>query len=360
MIVPLNLNAQSNFTDYLKTDEYLQDAITSRALHHAFQSSLIDTLLNVPHSLPEPQIAKSQTGDSVGLHLLLELLSQARIVERDRVTSSEVGAETRYWRLTDGFREALVYRDLLIAKLEFALIAATDYLENFSRWMQNEEEFFQHSHIMQLFDYGRCLDTDDASLESAWRWMRFTTALTRYESQACLAIHSMMPYRHVVDIGGNSGEFARQMCVANPALRATVLDLPAVCEVGRRYLRSQAGADRVQFQPGSALTSAWPENPDLITFKSMLHDWPDEGVEILLERAMEHLAPDGTLLIFERDRFDQRRSPARFCDLPMLMFFRSFRGPQSYRELLERHHLIVDVQPVQLEMPFFVLTARRS
>lgn len=366
MIVSLNHISRGDLADYLRIDNYLGDLVKARALQYAFSTSMVDLLVERPQGLPESLLQSTLTADLAGLHLLLQILTDAHVVQNvpaGNGITSDVGGHAFdapcRWQLTESFRQALAYRDLLEAKLEFTLLAAADYLENLPQLARSESEYLERSRIMELFDYSRCLQADDESLAAAWRWMRFTTALTRYEAPACLAVHSMAPYRQVVDVGGNSGEFARQMCEANSQLQATVLDLPAVCEVGRRYLNGLNAGDRVQFEPGSALQEAWPGRPDLITFKSMLHDWPDEGVAILLEHASRHVKPGGTILIFERDRFDKRRGPVRFSDLPMLVFFRSLRGPERYREILERNGLSVEVQQVELEMPFFVLAARR-
>ena len=72
--------------------------------------------------------------------------------------------------------------------------------------------------------------------------MRFTTALTRYESGACIANHDFSPYERMLDVGGNSGEFALRVCQRHSRLRATVYDLPLVCDIGERHVRAEPEA----------------------------------------------------------------------------------------------------------------------
>src|SRR5436305_1534224 len=79
-------------------------------------------------------------------------------------------------------------------------------------------------------------------------------ALARYEAPVCLAHYDFGRHRRLLDVGGNSGEFALRLCRRHPALRATVLDLPTVCAIGRQHLRRDPEADRITFLPGNAVT----------------------------------------------------------------------------------------------------------
>lgn len=64
--------------------------------------------------------------------------------------------------------------------------------------------------------------------------MTITTRLTRHEALVCMKYHDFGQYRRMLDVGGNSGEFALQVCRRHPDLRATVLDLPFHLVTGRK------------------------------------------------------------------------------------------------------------------------------
>jgi SAM-dependent methyltransferase len=261
--------------------------------------------------------------------------------------------------LTATFRLVLRYRDLLQAKLDFATLVAGDFLGGFTALIQDPRQFMAHARLFKLFDYQRCFDDSPESFEQTRRWMRFTTALTRYEAPVCLRHHDFSRHRRMLDVGGNSGEFALRACKENPALEATVLDLPLVCAIGRQHVRAEPEAERITFLPGDARAGPLPTGFDLITFKSMLHDWPDEDARSFLSRAAEALEPGGILLIFERGPLEVR-GPLPYGQLPMLLFFRSFRQPGFYTEHLAGLGLRdVAVQSVELESPFFLVTARK-
>lgn len=164
----------------------------------------------------------------------------------------------------------------------------------------------------------------------------------------------------MLDVGGNSGEFALQACRAFPQLRAMVYDLPVVCDVGCDYLRHQPEAERIEFRKGSGRTDLLPQGFDLITFKSMLHDWPDEEARKFIDKACAVLEPGGTLLIFERGPLDVGAGLS-YSSLPIPFFAHTLRLPDLYLECLKGNgfHSIA-VQWIALEMPFFLVTERKS
>lgn len=334
--------------EYLCADEFLQTAVDARALQSAFELGLIDRLHANPSRLPD-ELERDLGIDRRGLRLLLDLLRANRVIEEREGEA----------RLTERFRVALRYRDLLEAKIDFANFVAPDFLDLFTLLVGSPGRFMQRARLFDLFNYQRCFDGSPESYELTRRWMRFTTVLTRYEARVCLRCHDFGRHRRMLDIGGNSGEFALQVCKEHPSLRAAVLDLPLVCDIGREHVGSEPEADRIRFIKGNALQDTLPAGFDLITFKSMLHDWPEDEARRLLARAWQSLDAGGTLLIFERGPIEVEATPP-YAMLPMLLFFRSFRSPVVYQEELDAlGGRDVEVRRIDLEMPFFLVTARK-
>jgi hypothetical protein len=334
--------------DYLSVDDFLKTFVDARALKSALELSLIDYL----HAQGSATLAglTSLTGcDRLGLQTLLVLLRANRVVE-------ERGEAVR---LSEPFLQALRYRDLLEAKLDFANLAAADFFAHFTSLLVDPGRFVREAHLFRLFDYGRCFDPSPENREWTRRWMRFTTALTRYEAQVCLKYYDFGSHRRLLDIGGNSGEFVLRVCKKHPAIRATVLDLPTVCAIGEEHVRHEPEADRITFLKGNALYDPIPAGFDLIVFKSFLHDWPEAQVRWFLARANQSLAPGGTILIFERGPLEIGETPLMYSLVPMLLFFRSFRSPRIYQVELQAAGYAVGVQHVTLDMPFQLVTAQR-
>jgi SAM-dependent methyltransferase len=336
--------------DFLCVDEFLSNVVEARALKSAFQLGLIDHLRGGPASTLEAIRAHCRCDDR-GLRLLLDLLESGRVVER-------FGDG---FRLTQGFLNALRFRDLLEAKLDFANLVVPDFIDLFTALVEDSGRFFRESRLLDFFGYHRCFEVTPENRERTRRWVRITTCLTRYEARACLQLHDFGRYARMLDIGGNSGEFALQVCKRHPGLQATVFDLPLVCDIGRDHVGREPEAGRITFVEGNALVDTLPTGFDLVAFKSMLHDWPEREAGLLLERACRSLNPGGTLLVFERGPIEARGGTLPYSMLPMLLFFRAFRPPTFYAARLQALGLTrIDVQMLRLEMPFFLLTGRTT
>jgi len=108
---------------------------------------------------------------------------------------------------------------------------------------------------------------------------------------------------------------------------------------------------------GNALKDDLPGGFDLVTFKSMLHDWPEKEAGHFIAKAALSLKPGGTLLIFERGPIENDKGTLPYSAIPMLLFFHSFRGPSLYEEQLNAFGFEnVKVQRIDLETPFYLVT----
>jgi hypothetical protein len=228
---------------YLSVDRFIEDLFHARALATAFEIGLIDFVLQAGNVDREALARRWRTGRQA-MDLLLSLLLANRVME---------DLEGRV-KLTDEFLSVLRFRDLLQLKLQITNFAAHDFLNHFSDLICRPDQFGRKSSFCSLFDYGRCFDPTKENYERTKQWMRITTTLTKYEAEACLVNHDFTRYRRILDIGGNSGEFALRICRDHPGIHATVFDLPLVCEIGLEHIRAEPEADRISFVGGNALS----------------------------------------------------------------------------------------------------------
>jgi SAM-dependent methyltransferase len=335
--------------EFLVVDEFIRDLVAARVLKTAFELRLIDHLMERhPESFEE--LGRTTRADAQGLQFLLDILIAGNVVEmRD-------GG----YGLTARFRIAMRYRDLLETRLDFAGFLSVDYLEYLTGLIVDPPGFMKKARLFRLFDYRLAHEPTVENYQRTRSWMRLTTTLTRYEAQACMQFHDFGAYRNMLDIGGNSGEFVLQLCKKHPQLRATVLDLPLVCDIGQEHVLPEPERDRIAFVKGDARSDALPRGHDLVSFKSMLHDWPEDAAGQFIARAAEALEPGGTLLIFERGALDLKGGVPAFSTIPTLLFFRSYRKAGVYTALLEKLGFQdVNVAKIELELPFFLVTARK-
>jgi SAM-dependent methyltransferase len=335
--------------DFLRVDEFLRDLLPSRVLGVALESGLIDFLVQNGPATPET-LAGRFAADEKGMRLLLDQLLASRVVTDDHGR----------FALSDDFLKALSYRDLMELKLETANFAAFDILRFFPDLVFRPGEFARKSDFYGLFAYDRCFERSEDAVRLTRRWMRITTVLTKYEAQACLKYHDFGGYKRVLDVGGNSGEFALRICRRHPRAEVTVFDLPLVCEIGAAHVRGEPEAERISFVKGNALRDPWPSDFDLVSFKSMLHDWPEEAAGKLMTSAAEALRPGGTLLVFERGALEMSGTPFAYAQIPFLLFHNSFRSPRFYTQRLQALGFRdIGVRAIDLGTPFFLVTGVR-
>ncbi len=328
-------------------DAVLASELGARALERALTLGWIDRLADgrlAPRQLPQ---AGALT--PTGMALLLGQLQASGVLE----AAGSIG-------LTAGFRHVLQARDLLEARLWFLLAIAKDVHERFPLLLADPGAFVQQAEVFRLFDYSRALTTSPDDLAATARWVRYTTALTRYESPLLSPLLGLEAARQLLDVGGNSGEFALHLAAIHPQLSATVVDLPGVCQLGVRNIANRRGAERVAFAPRDIRAEPLPGPVDTVVFKSVLHDWPEDMAARFIGAARRALDPGGRLLIIERAPELPLDRPMPFSVLANLVFLPFFRPASAYAKLLEAQGFMVEsVRQVVLDMPFQVIAARR-
>jgi SAM-dependent methyltransferase len=335
---------------FLQVDAFLGTLVDARALKTAFELQLIDRLL--AHGTQTiAELNANLDADASGLEFLLGLLAANRVVTRKGET---VG-------LHPTFKDLLSYRDLLETKMDFAGFLLNDFADLFTSLIRDPAAFAGSARLFQLFDYRRGLEDKDDNYVRTRSWMRLTSTLTRYEASTALALHDFAQYSNMLDVGGNSGEFLLQACRRNPDLKGTVVDLPLVCEVGMEHVLGEEEHTRISFAKRDARRDPLPGGHDLITFKSMLHDWPESQALEFLDKAADALVPGGTILIFERLPLEFDGNTPPFSIIPILLFFRSYREPTVYIDHLKKRGFDqFERHEVDLDTRFQLLAAKRS
>ncbi len=335
--------------DFLIVDRFLRTLVDARALKTAFELGLIDRLVTQRSGSAEA-LGRMVGMDTKGAALLFDLLAANNVVETR-------GGDLR---LTRDFRAALAYRDLLETKLDYAGFTITDFADLFTALVRDGSTFQGQARLFALFDYRRCFEFTPENYALTRGWMRITSTLTRYEARAAMLLHDFSPYRRMLDIGGNSGEFALQLCRRHPGLSATILDLPLVCEIGAEHLLAEPEQDRIAFMPTDLRREPIPFGFDLITFKAMLHDWPEAEARQFIDKAVRALDRGGSIVIFERAPLSARDGVPPMSMLPNLLFFRSYRQPFEYESQLRDLGLRdVGHRTVMLDSPWYVVSGRK-
>jgi SAM-dependent methyltransferase len=336
---------ESHALGYLCVDRFLANPIVVSALHHCWIRGWIDRWIldGVIRFDDRPPNAP----------VLEAVLKDAQIAKTQHESLV----------LTEDFKRAWSYADLMTTKLEFCREIFSD-IEAFGLWLENPEGFQGHSKLFGMFDYSRCIEIEPGNIQSAARWVKLTTVLSRYEASLFFETIPWEEHRSWLDLGGNSGEFAMQVCRRFSDLHATVLDLPVVCYLGKKHVDSFGMSDRVGFQashffgdfPQDLAENRMDGQYDLVSFKSVLHDWPDEHVLELIKKAWGKLTPGGRFVVIERAKFSGSTVPLGLGQAPVWMFWNYYRAPAFYESIFQKHFQVsAQTQIVHADMTWMVM-----
>lgn len=165
----------------------------------------------------------------------------------------------------------------------------------------------------------------------------------------------------LMDVGAGSGCFAIAIARAVPSLRATIMELPAMCEAAMPYIAAGEVADRVTTTAVDMFREPWPEGHDALFFSNIYHDWNEETCRRLSAKAFAALAPGGKIVLHEQLMNDDGAGPATTASFSMLMLIAT-RGKQyslaEFREILGSAGF-VDVEARQNRGYYSLVTARK-
>lgn len=336
----------------------------AREADDALEAALLDDLVAVAalglafrHGVLGKLEAGPREPDALGLprhgaETLLAMLRGAGVAEP---------ADGGRWQLTGAMAGLLARRGpALAARIRFTALAAADLLSAGTALLTDLPSFMGMARTFQFFRYDRALDTKAASLEDTAPWFDYVTALSERETPALAGLVPLAGRKRLLEIGGNSGAFALALLQRHPRLEATVIDLPAVCHLGRAHVDGRPGADRLRFVPGDAREVDWPD-ADAVLFKSVLHDWQEEPARTMLARAAAHVAHGGCVIVCERGPIRDEPALRGAAAAANLVFAPFYRDPTFYSKVLESLGLrLLPARSVRLDMTFHVVAAERA
>jgi hypothetical protein len=127
--------------------------------------------------------------------------------------------------------------------------------------------------------------------------------------------------RHLLDLGGGPGTWAIHFCRHNPALSATVYDLPTTRPFAEKTITRFNMADRVAFLDGNYVENPIPGSFDVAWLSHILHGEGMDDCKQIIEKTVAALDSGGMIIIHDfilNDTMDGPLFPALFA-LNMLL-----------------------------------------
>jgi SAM-dependent methyltransferase len=113
----------------------------------------------------------------------------------------------------------------------------------------------------------------------------------------------------VVDVGGGTGSLLAEILRARPAVRGTLVDLPTTVARAAEVFQAAGVSDRVT-TVGQSFFHPLPAGADLYLLKSVLSDWPDRELVVILRRCAEAARPSGRVVVLNGVSPDESGVPS--------------------------------------------------
>jgi protein-L-isoaspartate O-methyltransferase len=205
----------------------------------------------------------------------------------------------------------------------------------------------------------------------AWKTAPRTPEETRRFGAAMQAMGSQIARRvaealnldgvaRMLDVGGGWGHYAAAMCRVNPAIRATVLDIPEVADAAPESIAGTELEKKISWIGGDYLSTDYGSGYDLVLLANMLHQELAPEAAAIIRRAATALAPGGRVVVVDF-AIDDAKDEHPFGTL-FAVNMRSFGDTYSEPEIrgwMESAGL-VDIERVDLGPDRWIIIGRKQ
>lgn len=127
--------------------------------------------------------------------------------------------------------------------------------------------------------------------------------------------------KNILDIGGGSGAFSMGLIKKNPSIISTVLDLPHVIPITKKYVEKEGYLENFHYIEGNYLQADFGNEYDLILLSAIVHINSYEQNKNLIKKCFDALNNNGMIIINDFVMNEERTEPAfgTFFSLNMLV-----------------------------------------
>jgi len=248
----------------------------------------------------------------------------------------------------------------IVARASFIRRAAADVATNLEQMVFDLPAFMGNSATFRLFRYDKAEGTTPDHLNPTREWVNYVEALSKSESPHLVPILDVRDGDRILEIGGNTGLMSEALTSTYKGVTSRILDLPAVCALGRERSSSPA----LEFIAGDArkpgALAPYEGSVDVVLFKSVLHDWPADDAAAMVKQGIEILPKGGRIIVCERGAYGPDDAAMKSVDtIANLVFSPFYRDPSFYSEIMSSAGLSVAQESVQRDMMFYATTGTR-
>jgi ubiquinone/menaquinone biosynthesis C-methylase UbiE len=138
-------------------------------------------------------------------------------------------------------------------------------------------------------------------------------------------------YNSLVDVGGGTGGLAIAVAEAHPQIEATVIELPSVLPLAKRFTSRSTVKDRVKAIASDAIHEPLPGKFDIAVAKALIHVLPEEEARLAILNIGKAVQPGGMIIIVGQILDDNKTSPMHVM-AASLLFLNIYEEGRAYVE----------------------------
>lgn len=337
MSTPVRKNRPRILENLLEAQKIAFAPFIFEACASALSSGLLAALARSPEGLSEVALQAETKLSPYAVRVLLDLLAPAGVVERvERVEKADNAEAALLWRSTP-VADLLLFDDMTRANFFFTKDVNYEALAKLDASLTEGRPAG-----LAAFDsswktiYPHLPELPEAARKA---WFGFDHFHSDRAYEAALGVLALTrDFKHLVDIGGNTGRFTHRFLFKNPQARATVVDLPVQTEAIPTREELQDVVDRIDTFSIDWLTDAELKvspQADLFWMSQFLDCFSeDEAVSILVRtkaamKASKASGKNPVLAVLEPVVDEQRHAAAELSLAATSLYFTAVANGNS-------------------------------
>ncbi|HZW54850.1 MAG TPA: methyltransferase [Nitrososphaerales archaeon] len=166
----------------------------------------------------------------------------------------------------------------------------------------------------------------------------FTEAMQSISFPAAVSIAANGKFdgvQRVLDVAGGSGCYDIALALRYPDMRFTIMELPAICDITKKYVKRFSLEDRIDVLPANMFLDPWPKGYDAVFFSNIFHDWDLDSCMELVKKSYNALPRDGKIYLNEALLDDTKAGPPLITLYSMDMIYFTLGKQFTARELTD-------------------------
>src|SRR5262249_18758576 len=140
--------------------------------------------------------------------------------------------------------------------------------------------------------------------------------------------------RTMLDVGSGPATYPIEFCRRYPALKATIVDLPATLKITEKFVVDAGMRDRITLIAGDYRTDKITGAYELVFLSNIIHGEGDDENSRLMSKLYGCLAPGGRIVIKDHILDESRTQPVAGAVFALMMLLTTERGKcYSYAEV---------------------------